>query len=718
VAQDNLIGKMLGDYEIEKAIGRGPFATIFRAYQHSAKRRVAVKLFPPALLERPDFLPRFEKEARGVARLEHFNILPIYEAGLLKGFPFLNMRYLNAGSLEQVIARQNVLPLEEALHIAGQIASALAYAHEHSILHRNLAPSNILFDAEGNAFLSDFGFPALREGLARVTGIPFNGKPAYTPPEVASGERVLTNAADVYSLGIIVYQMVTGVLPFNAESTAGLIMKHVTETPQAPSAHVPGLPRALDNALLMALAKSPSARFETAAEFAEALALAIRGPLSRGRRAGAAPGTNRPEVSMSQSKSPLDDSPGDEPRRRRRERRRAERNGVPWYTVLLVLLLLVVAWMALGMLIGFEFRRQANEATLVAMQDAGTQSAATATGQAEGTATMQALLALAETQQAAAVVASPEVSATTAPTVQPTATPTLAPTATPEPTATPLAGGGGLIALASDQDGDAEIFVLDVTTGVLKQLTFNEGTDRGPAWSPDGLRIAYYSDATGQGSHIFATDIEASPPIELTRGIRSDSYPLWSPYDGRIYFYYDDGTRSWINAVNLEGQEEQVRQIPRSVLIPFRWEDDGAVLVYRGLGPSDAQELMRINLTNGQRTPVTNLQGALEWADYSPDGQYIVYSALLLDTGRRRLYLADARCTRAITLDSCTIRPLTDTGYNYYRPRFSPDGSLILTASDRGGNLDLWLINLEGEIVSRLTDLPSNEFDAVWQPAP
>ncbi len=745
VSENLLIGSTLGQYQIEALIGRGAVSAVYRAYQANAKRRVAIKVYPRAFLDDDGtFVERFQQEARLIARLEHFNILPIYDVGHDRGRPFLAMRYVRGGSLADLIVREGRITPAKAQPILQQIAGALDYAHTRSAVHRNLSANNILFDEDGNAFVTDFSLACVREAIARITGSGVIGKPSYVAPEIASGERMIRPATDIYALGVILYQMLTGELPYNADAPIKLIMMHVTEPIPTPSVVNPSLTSAVDAVVMKAMAKKPEDRYTSAGELARALIAAApaQGTGRSGDEGTRVLGPSDKPVVITDGLSKLRPATADLPqapppeeqgsrrhvaraeRQRRREARRQERElrraagrGLPWYTVALVLILLVVAWAAVGMLLGNQFRQQAINATLAA---ADTQEAQTRDARAAATGTASALAAAAAVPTGTPTTAPDEIAAPTAttmltPTPRPTRTP--APTSTPQPTPTALAGGGGLIALVSNQDGDNEIFVLDTASGSLTQVTANTTDDRQPAWSPDGALIAF-SGGTAMGRHIFVADPTGANVRELTAGIRTDTLPLWMPDGERISFFYDDGQRTYISSVTPEGEEEIIIQLPRSELVPFAWSPDAATLTYLGLGPDSFLELMRVDIASARRTPLSTLRGALEWVDYSPDGQYAVYSVLLLATQRRQLYLAETSCTPPISFETCDLVRLTDDFFNYTRPRFSPDGTRILVTSDRGGSRDLWLLNLQGEVVQQLTDLPSDEFEGVWQPRP
>ncbi len=270
-----LVGRQIGPYTITEEIGRGGMAVVYKAHQASMGRDVAIKVLPAHFLQDPTFLERFTREARAVARLQNPRILPVYDAGEHEGLPYIVMAYLPGGTLAGRIAR-GPLPLEEVVRLTAQIAEGLDYAHRRGIVHRDIKPSNVLLDEEGNAYLTDFGIAKVAETTASLTGSGVVGTPAYMAPEMAEpgGVSVLV---DVYALGVTLFQMLTGRLPFEADTPMGLLMAHVTKP--VPDVHPlrPDLPPAVQGVLERALAKRPAERYQTAGELARALQAALRG---------------------------------------------------------------------------------------------------------------------------------------------------------------------------------------------------------------------------------------------------------------------------------------------------------------------------------------------------------------------------------------------------------------------------------------------------------
>lgn len=262
--------KKIGRYEVKSELGRGGMATVFLATDPLIGRQIAVKVLPREFLHDPSFRGRFEREARTIAMLEHPAIVPIYDFGEQDGQPYLVMRYMKGGTLGDRI-ENGPLPVAEAAEILKRLGSALDHAHNRGVIHRDLKPGNILFDESGRAFLSDFGIVKLAQATATFTGESIIGTPAYMSPEQVHGDKEIDGRSDIYTLGVILFEMLTGQMPFRAETPAKLMMAHVLNPVPRILDVRPDLPSGTNEVLGKALAKERDERFSTAGDLSAAL---------------------------------------------------------------------------------------------------------------------------------------------------------------------------------------------------------------------------------------------------------------------------------------------------------------------------------------------------------------------------------------------------------------------------------------------------------------
>lgn len=263
---DELIGKTLGQYRIETKIGSGGMATVFKAYQASLDRYVAIKVLPPSFAsQNPVFVERFQREAKAIARLNHPNILPVYDFGVDHDYSYIVMRYVEgAQTLGQIIPY--ALRTEWIVYLISQVANALTYAHHRGVVHRDVKPSNILLDGEW-VLLSDFGLAKVEQAVAHFTDDGKSiGTPAYMSPEQARGEEV-DHRSDIYSLGVILYEMLTHQIPHDAPTPLGIMLKRTTQPPPSPRSINPAIPPNLEKVILRALALKPEDRYDSAADY-------------------------------------------------------------------------------------------------------------------------------------------------------------------------------------------------------------------------------------------------------------------------------------------------------------------------------------------------------------------------------------------------------------------------------------------------------------------
>jgi len=262
----------IGRYVIKSEIARGGMATVYLAFDPYVKREVAIKLLPANLTHDLSFRARFEREAQTVAALEYPAIVPVYDFGEEAGQPYLVMRYMPGGSLSQKI-ESGPLSLNEVSRIFSRLSGALDHVHGQGIIHRDLKPANVLFDTYNNAYLSDFGIAHIAAGNAAITGEKMVGTPAYMSPEQARGDTTIDGSSDIYSMGAILFEALTGRQPYQGTTPMGVAVKHITEPiPQLKEINAE-LPSQCQDVIDMAMAKDVNQRYRSAASMAQALML-------------------------------------------------------------------------------------------------------------------------------------------------------------------------------------------------------------------------------------------------------------------------------------------------------------------------------------------------------------------------------------------------------------------------------------------------------------
>lgn len=271
---ENLTGRQFGPYQIAAPLGEGGMAAVYKAYQPAMERYVALKILPRHFAEDPQFIARFQREAILLAKLQHPHILPVFDYGQADGFTYIVMPFVLSGTLMDSLTG-SPLPLPRIRQVISQVGDALDYAHARGLIHRDIKPSNILVDESGNCLLTDFGLARMMEDTAKLTSSgTIMGTPVYMAPEQGSGKQVDARS-DIYSLGVVLYEMATGRVPYNAETPIAVVFKHIND-PLPPARTInPGLPEAVELVTFKALAKNPEDRYQTAGGLAQAIQKAI-----------------------------------------------------------------------------------------------------------------------------------------------------------------------------------------------------------------------------------------------------------------------------------------------------------------------------------------------------------------------------------------------------------------------------------------------------------
>jgi serine/threonine-protein kinase len=272
-----MIGKTLGNYQILEELGRGGMAIVYRAYQPSLNRDVAMKVLPPQLSFDQEFVERFQREAKAAAKLRHPNIVVIHDVGHQDGTYYIVMEYLDGRTLKQLIQQEGKLSPERAAHIVEQVAAALDYAHQHGFVHRDVKPSNIFVGPDNHVTLTDFGIAKAASETQQLTRTgALVGTPEYMSPEQAAGGTV-DHRTDLYALGVVLYQMLAGRVPYRGTTPHATLHAVIYEPPPPPRQINPNLQPELEAVILRAVAKQPEQRFQRGADLTAALKAASAG---------------------------------------------------------------------------------------------------------------------------------------------------------------------------------------------------------------------------------------------------------------------------------------------------------------------------------------------------------------------------------------------------------------------------------------------------------
>lgn len=727
---DEWIGKTINGYEYLEVIGRGGMATVYRAHQISMNRIVAVKVLPKQYIHDDTYLQRFEQEVKIVSQLEHRNIVPVHDYGEYEGQPYIVMRYMPAGSVDDLL-NHGPLELEQIVNILDQIAPALDYAHSKHVLHRDLKPSNVLLDEAGGAYLTDFGIARiLSEGMGKnITTQGVVGTPSYMSPEQAQG-LPLDNRSDIYALGVMLFEMATGRRPFESDTPYGVAVMQVTSPPPSPRKYNPALSFAAEEVILKALKKKREERYPHAVALSEALKRALDKPvtsihdtqpaLPRPQPRPAVPLQSVPPAPPAPRQNmfgfspspPSAESPaglGMRPRAAARAPDYASRSSSilsrpksnskvraayprhrprtnPWLNaavggaigcgVLMVLVILVLIILA-NLL-------AADGQPVITPPPADLSSPG-----AHSWAIQQSLLPTAIDLAAAAIA--------------PVGAP---PTRTPDPGLRQI--GGSLVYFA-ERDQGVHLYRLDLATGVETQLTFSSGVDSFPAISPDGRFIAFQSDRD-RTFDIYVMDTEGRNLRQLTRNQRANRLPAWSPDGAWIAFALDtrgDGAFD-LYRVRPDGSDLQPLLTGADRASQPRYSPDGRSLVFTTGDPHDAStwEIARLDLASGDVRQLTN-NAVKDWSpSYSPDGSSILY--LTADGAKGGVAIA------RMNADGREARVLFDGPGYEWGPAYSPDGQhIVFTAAVGEANREqLYLIRADGSGLRQVT--ASGGQGAVW----
>ena len=674
---EDLTGKQLGHYQIVAPLGEGGMAAVYQAYHPAMDRYVALKILPRHFASDPLFVARFQQEAKVIAKLQHPHILPVHDFGEADGYTYLVMPFIQSGTLAGLIIGEP-LPWPRIQTVISQLGDALDYAHAHGLVHRDVKPSNVLIDDSGHCQLTDFGLAKIMEGSIHLTTSgAIMGTPAYMSPEQGMGQK-LDGRTDVYSLGVILYEMATGHTPYTAETPMAVMIKHISDPLPLPSTVNPEIPEAVERVILKALTKDREDRFVTAGDMVLALQAALSGasdseaetvPAARSFPASpivppsgvllpppTAPPPSQPDVPPPPASTP---------------------QPMPLAKPLVFLGLAIIAAAAIVTM-----------PTLLGLFFPPTQP-----GQPPAS-TSQAPLAAVTTPIPAAPSPTPLPSVTATWTEIP-ASPTPAPSPTP-------AALTGRIAFVSDRDQDVEIYIMNADGSGQTRLTYSQYADNEPMLSPDGRFIVFVSQRAG-GHKLFIMNADGADQRQLTDGRAEQEYdPYFSPDGQWIVYSSSRGGRYELWLIHPDGTGlKQLTSGPGGKNFPA-WSPDGQWIAYNSVqGEEDVVKVIRSDGTDDRVI--------LQQEDAYLTGW----------SGGRILFVAPNGATAdvySMNPDGSDVRQLTTDPANDKGAYSTWDGRFIIFNSARDGNDEIYVMRPDGSQQTRITFTPGNDYMPTWGP--
>lgn len=701
-----MIPNVLGPYDVDRLLGSGGMADVYLGRHRQLRRLAAIKVPHRDVLE-TDARERFLEEVATVAGLDHSAIVPVYEFGETDDLPYMAMRYMTGGSLADRLTAGAYSP-DAVLPILARVAAALDFAHSKGVIHRDVKPGNILFDGDGWAYLSDFGIARMfaldgdQTQQRRTAPGVARGTFTYSSPEQAQARSDLDHRSDLYSLGVVAFEILTGNVPYQADSGVQLGVLHVTAPIPSICERRPELPPATQGVIDRALAKRPAERYTTGEELVADLqrALAERAPALSAPAASAPPVARGPEP-MAATVSPTVESVV------------ASAGGRRWRGALWIAGLL--ALLAVGLALGYLWSKTQISPPVANQTPAATTaatSAPTATPKTEATAAGEIIHIVAAGENLFRIglrygfameelaayngIENPDVvflgQEIRIPPREGSAASRPSPTAESAPVDATTAGEG--IVFQSNRDGDYDIYFLDLASGEQTRLTNGAASDSLPRVSPDGQHILFVSERDGN-EEVYVMNRDGSGQTRLTNDPAKDNLPAWSPDGQQIVFVSSRDGLADLFVMDSDGNN--VRQITDTPLREghVSWSTRGQLAynasdeLYWQLYVADAGEVI------GQRITHSTYD---EWSpEWSPDGEWLLFHSERDSRTNPGIY--------RMRPDGTDAQLLYNGEGEEWGASWSPDGTQIVFASDQAdGTANLFIMNADGRAARQLLE--------------
>jgi serine/threonine protein kinase len=640
----SLSGLYFDRYHLLEPLGEGGMATVYLAFDTRLERRVALKVIRTDYSTDSQFLKRFDREARVLARLSHPHIVQVLDVGEHAGMPYVVMEYLAGGTLKARIGRP-LLPGEAGALLA-PIARALAHAHRQGIVHRDVKPANILLTPDGTPKLSDFGIAKIfeRPGSTDLTASGVGvGTPDYMAPEQWLGQS--SPQSDIYSLGVVLYELLAGRRPFAADTPVAVLLKHINDPLPNPRPYAPDLPEAAVQVLWRALAKKPEARYAAMEEFATALESLQHVRLYQ-------PASARPWMWL----------------------------GLGGLGLATLSLGCLGVWAILASPQPALPETPGASVPEAASGDTPTQAAVVQPTDGPVTPLAPGLLTTSEP------TAPPVAGELASSGVDASATPANAITESVSPPA-------GQVAFYASRDGNLEIYTMTADGSGQTNLTRNRAMDWLPAWSPDGARLAFVSDREGN-EEIYIMNADGSGLSRLTFDPARDEAPDFSPDGQRIVFQSDRTGTPAIYVMNVDGTRSTLLAADGTDSGLPKWSPDGTQILFQSKRDGDWDVYVMNADGSGIRNLTLNTFVDIT-PDWAPDGTRIVFSSNR-ETDHYEIYTMNAA--------GGDVQRVTRGSTNSWTPVWSADGQILIFATKVGDNYELFRARPDGQDLRRLTE--------------